>query len=95
MKQEFIINGAKIFSEKSFYKEVENSLLIHNNSISHWTLDVFDDLFDGGYGLYELNENIVIRWRNYRKSESKLDPVLLNEILEILQGRSNIELIID
>lgn len=94
-KQEFILNGSKIRSLKQFYNEIEKELILNPNAITYWSLDILDDIFLGGYGLYNLEEDITIRWVKFRISEKKLEAKVLTDILHVFQSHKHIELILE
>jgi RNAse (barnase) inhibitor barstar len=95
MKKEFILNGTRINTIKRFYEEIENELLLDSNAIDNWSLDAFDDILQGGYGLYDLQEEIIIKWVNFRSSEKKMNPEILESIVKIFQSHENITFIAD
>ena len=90
MMKEFIIDGIRITTVKSFFKEIERELIVDRSSVKNWSLDVLDDIFEGGYGVYELNEEIRLIWMNFRRSEKMLDQKFLQEVLELFNERENI-----
>ncbi|MEL7425338.1 MAG: barstar family protein [Bacteroidota bacterium] len=93
--REFIIEGSRITTAKSFFKEIERELLVDSSGIRRWSLDVFDDILLGGYGLYNLNEEFRLVWRNYKRSQARLNDELLDSIVEILNSHEHIELVLD
>jgi len=95
MKTEFILDGAKIRTLKSFYKEVEREMLLDTNAIKRWSLDVFAEIFEGGYGVYDLNEDILVRWIHFRSSMDYLKPDDLQAILDVFKMHSHVELMVD
>jgi hypothetical protein len=57
-------------------------------------LDVLDDIFSGGYGLYNLEEKIVINWTNFRRSQEKMSSDILELIINIFKSHKNVILIV-
>ncbi|MEL7425181.1 MAG: hypothetical protein AAFN81_19495 [Bacteroidota bacterium] len=95
MTQVVYLDGTKIFSAKSFFQEIERELLIDSNAIDHWSLDVFDDVLQGGFGRFNIEDGVQLIWSNYRSSVRKTDAKILQEILEILAAHEHVEVIFD
>ena len=86
----YIINGNKFRSELGFYKVIEELFKIR----STWgrNLDAFADILEGGYGILEFDNNIEVKWINYKRSARNLKPDILLNITEILNEAKNIKL---
>ena len=53
MTAEYVINGSRITSEKSFYNEIEKVLTNGLNWKIGRNLDAFDDVLRGGFGQFK------------------------------------------
>ncbi|MCB0637589.1 MAG: barstar family protein [Lewinella sp.] len=95
MAKTFTLDGTHITTAATFFKAVEAELLVDARSVTHWSLDVLDDVLEGGYGIHDLNEPIIIHWTNFRRSQEKLAPRFLSKILDIFRTHHQIELILD
>lgn len=95
MKNEYVINGAKFSTEKGFYKEVERKLTLGLDYNIGRNLNAFNDVLRGGFGAFECDEKIILRWKNLNKSRERLNERLMNRILEILNNHENITFIED
>lgn len=93
MMKEFIIEGTRITTVKSFFEEIERELLVDRSGIDSWSLDVLDDVLLGGYGLYDLKDGVRLVWRNYERSKRRLNAIFLNDLVEILTSHKHVELV--
>lgn len=90
-----VIHGGHFSSLGGFYEEVSSVLMKHTD----WkvgTLDGFDDILYGGFGVIESKEEIEILWKESEKSKEDLGYEATREFYEnkIRQGKHfNIELI--
>jgi RNAse (barnase) inhibitor barstar len=90
-----VINGGHFSSLDDFYEEVSDVLMKDTN----WkvgTLDGFDDILYGGFGVFENNEEIEMIWKESEKSKEDLGITATRIFYEnkIKQGKPfNIELI--
>jgi hypothetical protein len=69
----------KLYIDSDFFSNYEEFLLYMNSKLASSTdessiknLDILSDVLRGGFGLYEENEKINIKWKNYHKSISDL-----------------------
>ena len=88
--KEFIINGNKFGTSKSFYKYVEE---IFTSDLSWETgknLDAFNELLEGGFGQHDEGEIITVKWINMASSREKLSSKLYDSIIEILEESENV-----
>ncbi|WP_284461256.1 ribonuclease inhibitor [Chryseobacterium sp.] len=89
-----VINGGHFSSLAGFYEEVSGILM----SGADWkvgTLDGFNDILYGGFGVFEYCEEIEIVWKESEKSKKDLGLKATQEFYEnkIRQGKPfNIEL---
>ncbi|MET3035758.1 ribonuclease inhibitor [Chryseobacterium sp. NRRL B-14859] len=90
-----VIHGGHFSSLEGFYEEVSN-VLMKDTDWKVGTLDGFDDILYGGFGVVENHEEIEILWKESEKSKEDLGFTLTKEFYEnkIKQGKPfNTELI--
>ena len=90
-----VIHGGHFSSLAGFYKEISN-VLMKDVDWKVGTLDGFDDILYGGFGVFENKEEIEIIWKESQKSKEDLGFNATCEFYEnkIRQGKPfNIELI--
>ncbi len=90
-----VINGGHFSSLDGFYEEV-SSVLMKDTDWKVGTLDGFDDILYGGFGVFENNEEIEMIWKESEKSKEDLGITATRIFYEnkIKQGKPfNIELI--
>lgn len=90
-----VIHGGHFSSLRGFYEEA-SSVLMKDTDWKVGTLDGFDDILYGGFGVIEGKEEIEILWKESEKSKEDLGYEATREFYEnkIRQGKPfNIELI--
>lgn len=90
-----VINGGHFSSLDGFYEEVSN-VLMNNTDWKVGTLDGFDDILYGGFGVFKNGEEVDIVWKESEKSRKDLGLKSTKEFYEnkIRQGKPfNTELI--
>ncbi|MEF9479081.1 ribonuclease inhibitor [Chryseobacterium sp. RRHN12] len=90
-----VIHGGHFSSLAGFYEEI-SSVMMKNADWKVGTLDGFDDILYGGFGVFENKEEIEIIWKESQKSKENLGFNATREFYEnkIRQGKPfNIELI--
>lgn len=90
-----VINGGHFSSLEGFYDEV-SSVLMKDTDWKVGTLDGFDDILYGGFGVFENGEEIEIIWKESQKSREDLGFKATKVFYEdkIRQGKPfNIQLI--
>jgi len=88
-----VIHGGHFSSLGGFYEEV-SSVLMKDTDWKVGTLDGFDDILYGGFGVIEDKEEIEILWKESEKSKEDLGYEATREFYEnkIRQGKPfNIE----
>lgn len=65
-----VINGGHFSSLEGFYDEV-SSVLMKDTDWKVGTLDGFDDILYGGFGVFENNEKTEIIWKESGKSKKR------------------------
>ena len=90
-----VIHGGHFSSLAGFYEEASN-VLMKDVDWKVGTLDGFDDVLYGGFGVFENKEEIEIIWKESQKSKEDLGFTTTREFYKnkIRQGKPfNIELI--
>ena len=90
-----VIHGGHFSSLAGFYEEASR-VLMKDTDWKVGTLDGFDDILYGGFGVFENKEEIEIIWKESQKSKEDLGFKATCEFYEnkIRQGKPfNIELI--
>jgi len=93
-KKVAVINGSHFSDLAGFYEEV-SEVLMKDADWKVGTLDGFDDMLYGGFGMFENNEDIEIIWKDSDKSKKDLGFELTKGFYEhkIRQGKPfNIDL---
>lgn len=89
-----VIHGGHFSSLNGFYEEVSR-VLIKDTDWKVGTLDGFDDILYGGFGVFENQEEVEIVWKESQKSKEDLGLIATQEFYEnkIRQGKPfNVEL---
>lgn len=90
-----VIHGNLFSSLEGFYEEV-SKVLMKDTDWKVGTLDGFDDILYGGFGVFENKEEIEIIWKDSQRSKEDLGLKATQKFYEnkIRQGKPfNIELI--
>lgn len=89
-----VIHGGHFSSLNGFYEEVSR-VLMKDTDWKVGTLDGFDDILYGGFGVFENQEEVEIVWKESQKSKEDLGLIATQEFYEnkIRQGKPfNVEL---
>lgn len=89
-----VIHGGHFSSLNGFYEEVSRTLM-KDTDWKVGTLDGFDDILYGGFGVFENQEEVEIVWKESQKSKEDLGLIATQEFYEnkIRQGKPfNVEL---
>ncbi|MFP3834153.1 ribonuclease inhibitor [Chryseobacterium sp. SIMBA_028] len=83
-----VINGGHFSSLAEFYEEVSD-VLMKDTDWKVGTLDGFDDILYGGFGVFDNNEEVEIVWKESQKSKEDLGFKATQEFYEnkIRQGK--------
>ncbi|WP_250253463.1 ribonuclease inhibitor [Chryseobacterium sp. Marseille-Q3244] len=83
-----VIHGGHFLSLDGFYEEASN-VLMKGTDWKIGTLDGFDDILYGGFGVFENKEEIEIVWKESQKSRDDLGLKATQEFYEnkIRQGK--------
>ncbi|UWX61357.1 ribonuclease inhibitor [Chryseobacterium oranimense] len=90
-----VINGGHFSNLEGFYNEV-SSMLMKDTDWKVGTLDGFDDILYGGFGVFGNGEELEIIWKESQKSKKDLGFEATRDFYEnkIRQGKPfNIQLI--
>ncbi|MDH6254322.1 hypothetical protein M2347_004049 [Chryseobacterium sp. H1D6B] len=90
-----VINGGHFFDLSGFYEEV-SSVLMKDADWKVGSLDGFNDILYGGFGVFENGDTVQLTWKESQKSKQDLGFEATKEFYEnkIKQGKPfNIELI--
>ncbi len=90
-----VINGDHFFDLPGFYEEV-SKVFMKDTDWKVGTLDGFNDILYGGYGVFDNKEEVQIIWKNSLKSQQDLGVEATRMFYEskIIQGKPfNVELI--
>ncbi|MFX1708758.1 hypothetical protein PV783_32635 [Chitinophaga sp. CC14] len=72
MEQQIIINGDVISDIPSFYREINRVFMAGEDWQLGNSLDAFNDLLYGGFGVIRNNEPVVLLWKNIERSRTAL-----------------------
>lgn len=89
--QTIIIDGNNFTDLESFYSEIDRVLTKNISFKTGHNLDAFSDILCGDFGVFNYNETIKLVWINFIKSKRDLGEALINELIEIINGRDYIE----
>ncbi|OCA79882.1 ribonuclease inhibitor [Chryseobacterium contaminans] len=83
-----VIHGGHFSSLDGFYEEVSN-VLMKDTDWKVGTLDGFDDILYGGFGVFENKEDVEIVWKESQKSKEDLGLKITQEFYQnkIRQGK--------
>ncbi len=90
-KQTIILNGDNFSDLESFYDEIDRILTKDLTWQTGHTLDAFNDLLRGGFGVYEFGEPVKIIWTKFSDSKDKLGNEITKTLLEIIASHDHIE----
>lgn len=93
-KKTAVINGSHFSDLSGFYNEV-SQVLMRDTDWKVGTLDGFDDILYGGFGVFENKDELEITWKDSQKSIEDLGFKATKEFYEnkIRQGKPfNIDL---
>lgn len=76
-----VIHGGHFSSLDGFYEEASN-VLMKDVDWKVGTLDGFDDILYGGFGVFENKEEIEIIWKESQKSKEDLGLAATHEFYE-------------
>ncbi|WP_261512611.1 ribonuclease inhibitor [Chryseobacterium paludis] len=94
-KKMIAINGDHFSNLSEFYEEASR-VLMKNVDWKVGTLDGFDDILYGGFGIFENNDEVELTWMKSEKSKNDLGLKATREFYErkIKQGKPfNVEMI--
>ncbi|SEJ61219.1 Barstar (barnase inhibitor) [Dyadobacter koreensis] len=72
MKKRIIINGSSIKDIPTFYQEINRIFMSDENWEIGQSLDAFNDLLYGGFGVIKSGEAVELIWNNSEESRQSL-----------------------
>ena len=84
------IDGNNMANKDKFYDEV-NAKIANNFDGFGRNLDAFNDILRGGFGVFEDDDKVILKWKNFAKAKSTLAG-LMEDILEIIGEHEHITL---
>ncbi len=93
-----IINGDNFSDIKGFYDEIDNVFTSELDWKTGHNLNAFNDILQGGFGIYEYQDSVQIVWNNSVKSKKDLSTLIDNKTLyqtitDIIKEQNHIEFI--
>jgi len=95
MEQIIILDGNNFSDEEGFYNEVDKILTKNLNWKTGHNLDAFNDLLRGGFGVYEHEEPVSLKWVNFEKSKKDLGEKFTDTIMDIILSHEHVEFLMD
>jgi hypothetical protein len=90
--KEFTLDGARMTSVDALYDEVQRVLCPGFSGFGrNW--DAFRDVLRGGFGAYELNENIGIRIISKKKAKKTLPKSQWRKLIRFIEEAENVTLL--
>ncbi len=89
--KKIVLNGKKMFDLHSFYKEIQENLTKDLPFKMGSNLDALYDILEGGYGVFDYHENIIIEWTFFSCAKENIKESL-DEILTIFKQCKHIKL---
>ncbi|MHA1156919.1 MAG: barstar family protein [Candidatus Heimdallarchaeota archaeon] len=90
----FTISGRNINSIEEFHDEVQNVLCPKFSGYGrNW--NAFNDILRGGFGPFELDEKIIIIFKNKRNVRKRLGENFLVKLTRLVEKHDNVELIFE
>jgi len=72
MTKTITIDGDNIHDIPSLYEEINRVFMVNTDWKLGQSLDALNDMFYGGYGLIEGNEEITLIWKNFEQNRQDL-----------------------
>lgn len=86
---EIIIDGSRFDDIEGFYNEIDRLFTKDLPWKTGHTLDAFNDLLRGGFGVHEYGQPLRIKWLHYSKSKEDLGQMMMLKIMEIILDHDN------
>ena len=90
-KQVIYIDGNHFGTMKAFGREIKSVLCI-SEDVNLTSLDAINDVLYGGFGTPNYLEEYEIVWRNFKKSELKLNTPDLEIVIDLFESNPFITL---
>ena len=88
-KKMLTINSDNFHNLETFYVEIDNVLTKNLDWQTGHNFNAFNDLLCGGFGIYEYEEQVEIKWINFAKSKVELGDELVNTLVEIIESHAD------
>ncbi len=89
-KKTITIDGNKFSDLDSFFDEIDNVLTKDIDFKTGHNFNALNDLFHGGFGVYEYEEPVKIIWKNFSRSKQTLGPDI-DDIVKMIVSHHHIE----
>jgi RNAse (barnase) inhibitor barstar len=86
-----IINGNNFSDLETFFAEVEKLFTRDPGWKAGHSLDAFNELLRGGFGVHKYQESIRLAWTNFSNSRKNLGQELINKLVRIITHHDHIE----
>ena len=90
-KQTITINGDNFSDLETFYDEIDKLLTKDLGWQTGHNLNAFNDLLNGGFGVYEYEEPVKIIWINFSTSIKTLGQEITDTLVKIITDHDHIE----
>ena len=91
-KKRFILDGHNMKNDDEFFDEIHRVLCPGFKYFGrNW--DALNDVLRGGFGEFELGENIVIQFKYVNSIKKQIGENLLNKFERIVKKNGNIEIV--
>ena len=84
MKKVIVIDGNNFSTLAGFYNEVEKKMTKGLDWKIGRNLDAFNDVLRGGFGVFEYEEPITLKWQEYEKGKNDLG---FAETVKYIEGK--------
>lgn len=89
--KKIVLNGKKMIDTNSFYQEVQEKLTRDLPFKMGNNLDALYDILEGGYGVFDYHEKIIIQWISFSFAKENIKD-FIDEILIIFKQCNHIKL---
>lgn len=79
-----ILDGNRFSDRTGFYEEAERALTRGLTWKPGHSLDAFNDLLRGGFGVHAVGEPICIRWLHFERSREMLGEAMIQQIISVI-----------
>ena len=91
-KKKFVLDGHNIKTQDNFFDEIHRVLCPGFKFFGrNW--NAVNDILRGGFGAFELGENILIQFKYVNSTKKRIGDNIFNKFERIVKQNSNIELL--